>query len=76
MPKQIKTVDVSIPERLYKYLERIAKETDRTVDYYVREAVEEHVEEIKDATEALNIIEKGITRTYTLEEVEQHRQSR
>jgi len=53
-------------------LQTLAAATGRTVTYYVREAVEEHLDDLEDiyiAEKRLADLKAGRSRTHTLEEV-------
>jgi RHH-type rel operon transcriptional repressor/antitoxin RelB len=64
---------VRLPDELSERLTVLAKRTGRTVSYYIREAIEEHLDDLEDiylAEQALERIRRGEDRTYTLDEVE------
>ncbi|HZD50494.1 MAG TPA: ribbon-helix-helix protein, CopG family, partial [Silvibacterium sp.] len=63
---------IRIPESMEDRLDKLAKLTGRTKSYYVREALEMHLEEIEDAYTALYRLEHPAKR-WTLEELEQGR---
>jgi RHH-type rel operon transcriptional repressor/antitoxin RelB len=65
-------ISIELPAELESRLDELARETGRTVDYYVIEAVVEHLDDIED----LRIAEKrwsdicaGREKTVPLEEV-------
>jgi RHH-type rel operon transcriptional repressor/antitoxin RelB len=54
-------------------LKVLAERTGRTTTYYVREAIEKHLDDLEDiylADQAIEELRRGRARTYTLEEVE------
>lgn len=54
-------------------LDALAARTGRTKAFYIREAVEEHLDDLEDlyqAEEAIGRLRRGESRTYTLEEME------
>ena len=66
-------ITVSLPEELEARLEELARRTGRTKEFYVREAILEHLEDLEDyytAAETLERIRKGEERVYSLDEVE------
>jgi RHH-type rel operon transcriptional repressor/antitoxin RelB len=66
-------ITVSLPEELEARLEELARRTGRTKEFYVREAIREHLEDLEDyytAAETLERIRKGEERVYSLDEVE------
>ena len=68
-----KSTAVRLPDETYERLEALADRTGRTVTYYIREAVEEHLDDLEDiylAEKRLEDLRAGRSRTYTLEEVE------
>lgn len=69
-----KQTAVRLPDELNERLVALAKRTGRPVAYYIREAIEEHLEDLEDiylAEQALERLRRGEERTYTLDEVEQ-----
>jgi RHH-type rel operon transcriptional repressor/antitoxin RelB len=68
-----KSTAVRLPEETYDRLKELADRTGRTATYYIREAVEEHLDDLEDiylAEKRLEDLRAGRSRTYTLEEVE------
>jgi RHH-type rel operon transcriptional repressor/antitoxin RelB len=68
----MKTVNVRIPDEIVERLERLARETHRTKSFYLREIIENHLEDIEDAYLAekrLEDIRAGKTTTIPLSEV-------
>jgi len=64
---------VRLPDETYDRLQALATRTGRTATYYIREAIEQHLEDLEDiylAERALEKLERGEMRTYSLEEVE------
>jgi len=69
----VKQTAVRIPEETYQRLQVLAKRTGRTATYYIREAIEEHLDDLEDAylgEQALEQLRLGNDTTMTLEEVE------
>jgi RHH-type rel operon transcriptional repressor/antitoxin RelB len=67
----MKTVNVRIPDEIVERLERLARETHRTKSFYLREIIENHLEDIEDAYLAekrLEDIRAGKTTTIPLSE--------
>ena len=68
----MKTVNVRIPDEIAERLDRLAQETHRTKSFYLREIIENHLEDIEDAYLAekrLEDIRAGKTTTIPLSEV-------
>lgn len=68
-----KQTAVRLPEETYERLQALAGRTGRTATYYIREAVETHLEDLEDiylAEQVLERIRRGEEETYTLDEVE------
>lgn len=64
---------VRLPDELEARLNHLAKTTNRSKSFYVREALERALEDIEDiylAEKRLENLKAGKSRTYTLEEVE------
>jgi RHH-type rel operon transcriptional repressor/antitoxin RelB len=64
---------VRLSDDTYERLRRLAERTGRTATFYVREAVEAHLDDLEDlylAEQATRRLESGRDRTFTLEEVE------
>lgn len=64
-------IAVRMPADIEARLDTLSKRTGRTKTYYVREAVEAHLDDLEDlylAEEELRAIRSG-ARTYSLEEV-------
>lgn len=60
---------VRLPRELEDQLEELAKTTKRSKSYYVREALEQYLEDYSDYLRAIAVLEKS-KKIYTLEEVE------
>jgi RHH-type rel operon transcriptional repressor/antitoxin RelB len=70
------SLNIRIPEQVAERLDFLAHETGRTKSYYVREAIEEKLEELEDyylALQSLENVNSGKSRTWTQEELEQDR---
>lgn len=64
---------VRLPEETVVRLEKLAKRTGRSKAFYIREALEAHLEDLEDIYEADKIMERvraGKEKIYTLAEVE------
>jgi RHH-type rel operon transcriptional repressor/antitoxin RelB len=69
---QMKTINVRIPDEIAERLDRLAQETHRTKSFYLREIIDNHLEDIEDAYLAekrLEDIRAGKTTTIPLSEV-------
>jgi RHH-type rel operon transcriptional repressor/antitoxin RelB len=69
-----KQAAVRLSDETYARLKALAEKTGRTATYYIREAIDRHLEDLEDIYLAERILEKvrtGEERTWTLEEVEQ-----
>jgi RHH-type transcriptional regulator, rel operon repressor / antitoxin RelB len=68
----MKQTAVRLPDETYARLQDMASKTGRTATYYIREAVEAHLDDLEDiylAERALARREQGESRTYTLDEL-------
>jgi RHH-type rel operon transcriptional repressor/antitoxin RelB len=68
-----KQTAIRLPDETYERLQALAARTGRTATFYIRQAIEKHLEDLEDIYMAEQVLEKlarGETRTYTLEEVE------
>jgi len=66
---------VQLPDETYDRLQALAKNTGRTATYYIREAIEQHLDDLEDiylADQTLERLRRGEDRTYTLDEVEKN----
>ncbi|WP_426227159.1 type II toxin-antitoxin system RelB family antitoxin [Pararhizobium sp. DWP3-4] len=64
---------IRLPDETYERLQTLAERTGRTATYYIREAIEQHLEDLEDiylAEQALGKLKRGEMGTQTLEEVE------
>lgn len=65
-------IAVRVPQEIETRLDRLAQLTGRTKTYYVREAIEEHLDDLEEAYLAEKVLEKvraGREKLLTLEEV-------
>ena len=60
---------VRLDPKIEKRLDKLTAATGRTKSYYLREAIEEHLEDMEDAYIALHRLEKPTT-TSSLEDIE------
>lgn len=68
-----KQTAVRLEDETYSRLQALASQTGRTATYYIREAIETHLEDLEDiylAEQTLEKLRHGEERTYTLDEVE------
>lgn len=68
-----KQAAVRLEDETYTRLQNLANKTGRTATYYIREAIETHLEELEDvylAEQTLEEVRRGKQRTYSLDEVE------
>lgn len=69
-----KQTAIRLPDETYERLQALAARTGRTATFYIRQAIEEHLEDLEDiymAEAELERIKSGESRTYTLKEVEE-----
>ena len=62
-----------LPDELNERLMTLARRTGRTASYYIREAIEEHIDDLEDihlAEQTLERLKRGEERTHPLDEVE------
>ncbi len=67
-----KQAAVRLEDETYTRLQNLASKTGRTATYYIREAIETHLEELEDiylAEQTLEEVRRGKQRTYSLDEV-------
>ena len=64
-------LSIRLSEQTEKRLEKLSKKTGRTKTYYVREAVEEHLDTLEDIYLSLSRLEKP-SRKWKLEDLEQN----
>jgi len=65
---------VRLPDETYERLKALAEKTGRTATFYIREAIEQHLEDLEDlylAEKTLARVKAGKEQTYSLDEVEQ-----
>lgn len=63
---------IRLPAEIEDRLDALAARTGRTKAFYIREAIEEHLDDLEDlyqAEQAVRRLRNGESRTYTLEEV-------
>lgn len=69
-----KQTAIRLPDETYERLQALAARTGRTATFYIRQAIEEHLEDLEDiylAEAELERIRSGESRTYTLKEIEE-----
>ena len=69
-----KQTAVRLSDDTYARLKRLADNTGRSATFYIREAIEEHLEDLEDiylAEQALTRLRQGKERTWSLDEIEQ-----
>jgi RHH-type rel operon transcriptional repressor/antitoxin RelB len=67
-----KQTAVRLPDELFERLNALAARTGRTATFYIREAVEEHLEELEDLYLAEDVLARrqaGDDKTLTLDEL-------
>lgn len=67
-----KQTAVRLPEETYERLQALAEKTGRTATYYIREAIEAHLEDLEDAylaDKALAEMRKGRVTPITMDEM-------
>lgn len=68
----MKQTAVRLPEATYERLQALAAKTGRTVTFYVREAIEEHLEDLEDAylaDQALAALRKGRVQPVSIDDM-------
>jgi len=68
-----KQTAVRLEDETYSRLQALASQTGSTATYYIREAIETHIEDLEDiylAEQTLAAVRRGEQQTYTLDEVE------
>ncbi|WLR91465.1 type II toxin-antitoxin system RelB family antitoxin [Shinella zoogloeoides] len=68
-----KQTAIRLPDETYERLQALAARTGRTATYYIREAIEQHLEDLEDiylAEQELERVRRGESRVYSLKEVE------
>ena len=67
-----KQTAVRLPDETYDRLQSLAARTGRTATFYIREAIEEKLQDLEDlylAEEIMRRRAEGESRTYSLEEI-------
>jgi RHH-type rel operon transcriptional repressor/antitoxin RelB len=67
-----KQTAVRLSDETYERLKTLASQTGRTTTYYIREAIEEYLEDLEDiylSGQILERVRQGKERTYPLEEM-------
>ena len=67
-----KQTAVRLPDETYERLQNLAERTGRTATFYIREAIEEKLQDLEDlylAEEVTRRRAKGQSKTYSLEEM-------
>ena len=54
----MKQTAVRIPDDMHERLQKLAKKTGRTATFYIREAIETHIEDLEDAYLAEKTLQK------------------
>jgi len=68
-----KQAAIRLEDDIYTRLQALASKTGRTATFYMREAIETHLEELEDtylAEQTIKQVNSGKHRTYSLNEVE------
>lgn len=63
---------IRLPEETFCRLQALAQKTGRTTTWYIREAIQQHLEDLEDyylASHVLSEIKKGDEKIYTEKEV-------
>lgn len=63
-------LSVRLPKELEKKLERLSKITKRSKSFFVKEALENQLEDLEDFYAALDRMSKSNSKYYTTEEIE------
>lgn len=69
-----KQTAVRIPDETYERLRVLASRTGRTATYYIREAIEDHLDDLEDiylAEKNQQAVAVGSEKTFTLDQVEE-----
>jgi len=64
---------IRLEDDIYSRLQELAAKTGRTATFYMREAIETHLEDLEDvylAEQTLEQVNRGKQRTFSLSEVE------
>ncbi len=67
----MQTITVKVPDDMAKFLEKLAKEEERSKSYYIRKAIAQYLEDMADIRAAKRALaeHKKNPKTYTLEEI-------
>ncbi|CVI59435.1 MULTISPECIES: type II toxin-antitoxin system RelB family antitoxin [Agrobacterium] len=66
-----KQTAIRLPDETYERLKALSERTGRTSAYYIREAIEKHIEDMEDlylAEEAMRRIQRGESKVISAEE--------
>ena len=66
-------VSLRLPDEISQRIEVLSKKTGRTKSFYLLKAIVDHIDELEDlylAEQSLIDVRAGLSKTYTLEEVE------
>jgi RHH-type rel operon transcriptional repressor/antitoxin RelB len=66
-----KQTAIRLPDETYERLKALSERTGRTSAYYIREAIEKHIEDMEDlhlAEEAMRRIQRGESKVVSAEE--------
>jgi RHH-type rel operon transcriptional repressor/antitoxin RelB len=66
----MKTVNVRVSDEVAERLDHLAAKTHRTKSFYIREIIENHLEDYEDANLALDRLNDKNARYYSTEEAE------
>jgi predicted DNA-binding protein len=64
-----KTLTISLPAVQYDQLELLAKKDERSKNYFIRKALDNYLEDVYFSKRAEEILDSGITKTYSLDEI-------
>lgn len=62
---------IRLPESLEKRINQLAKKTGRTKSFYVREALQDSIDDLEDRYLALSRLEKPSRKRWSLDDLEQ-----
>ena len=66
-------ISLRLPDEISQRIEALSKKTGRTKSFYLLKAIVDHIDELEDlylAEQSLIDVRAGLSKTYTLEEVE------
>lgn len=66
----MKTVNVRVPDEVAERLDHLAAKTHRTKSFYIREIIENHLEDYEDAYLALDRLNDKNAKYYSTKEAE------